>query len=62
MATCPGSLIMHMDGTVAGCTEDDEPDGCRGREAPHYGSSIRCVDWTLSGCDYCGIQTGPGTH
>jgi hypothetical protein len=27
VATCPGSLIVHADGTVAGCTEDDEPNG-----------------------------------
>jgi hypothetical protein len=25
MATCPGSLIVHADGTVAGCTEDEKP-------------------------------------
>jgi hypothetical protein len=23
MATCPGSLILHRNGTVAGCTLDD---------------------------------------
>ena len=28
--TCPGGLILHADGTVQGCTLDDEPDGCRG--------------------------------
>jgi hypothetical protein len=26
MASCPGSLIVHMDGTIAGCAEDDAPD------------------------------------
>src|SRR5205823_13962790 len=28
--TCPGSLIVHGDQSIAGCTEDDEPDGCFG--------------------------------
>ena len=23
--TCPGSLIVHVDGTIAGCTLDEEP-------------------------------------
>jgi hypothetical protein len=26
MATCPGSLIVHRDGTTAGCTNDDDQD------------------------------------
>jgi len=30
VATCPGSLIVHADGTTAGCTEDDERGGCAG--------------------------------
>jgi len=25
--TCPGSLIVHADRTIAGCTEDDERGG-----------------------------------
>jgi hypothetical protein len=33
--TCPDALIIHADGTIAGCTEDDEPDGCRGRVQRH---------------------------
>ena len=56
VATCPGSLIVHADGTVAGCTEDDERDGCAGRELRHEGASVRCWVWSLGGCDYCGVQ------
>jgi hypothetical protein len=51
--TCPGAFIVHVDSTVAGCTEDDEPDSCRGRELQHQGDAIRCWVWTLAGCDHC---------
>jgi hypothetical protein len=54
--TCPGSLIFHADGTVAGCTEDDEPGGCRGRDKRHDGDPIRCYVWSLGGCNYCGVH------
>jgi hypothetical protein len=56
VATCRGSLILHFDGTVLACTEDEEGDGCHSHEQRHEGSPIRCVDWTVAGCDYCGIQ------
>jgi hypothetical protein len=49
-------LIVHADGTVAGCTEDDERDGCHGRELRHEGDPIRCYVWTFAGCDECGVQ------
>ena len=54
--TCPDSLVVHADGTVAGGTEDDERGGCRGRELRHEGGPIRCYVWSLKGCDYCGVQ------
>ena len=57
MATCPGSLIVHADGTVAGCTEDDEPDGCRGRDERHDGGTVRCIKWYPEGCNYCGVHS-----
>jgi len=56
VASCPGSLIVHFDGTVAGCTLDDDEDVCRGRELRHEGSPIRCVDWSLDGCTKCGVH------
>jgi hypothetical protein len=37
----PGGLIVHAYGTVAGCTEDDEQEGCRGRELRHEGDPLR---------------------
>jgi hypothetical protein len=55
VATCSGSLIVHRDGTVAGCTNDDDSDGCAGRDLRHEGDPTRCVEW-FGGCNYCGVQ------
>jgi hypothetical protein len=46
---------VHADGTVAGCTEDDE-DGCAGRELRHQGDTVRSLVWSLDGCNHCGVQ------
>jgi hypothetical protein len=43
--TCPGALILHADGTIAGCTLDDDE-----------GDPVRCYVWTLAGCNYCGVH------
>jgi len=56
MATCPGGLILHADGTVAACTLDEDEDGCRGRDLRHEGDPIRCWVWTLGGCNHCGVH------
>jgi hypothetical protein len=55
MGSCSGSLIVHRDGTVAGCTNDDDHDGCRGRDLRHEGDPTVCVDW-FDGCTYRGVQ------
>jgi hypothetical protein len=52
VATCPGSLIVHADGTVAVCSEDDERDGCRGRNERHDGGKVRCIKWFADARDY----------
>lgn len=54
--TCPGGLIVHADGTVAGCTNDDDQDGCRGRELRHEGDPIVCWKWWEEGCNVCGLH------
>jgi len=56
VATSPGSLIVLADGTVAGCTLDDEREGCSGRDERHDGGTVRCIKWCASGCDYCGVH------
>ena len=42
VATCPGSLIVHTDGTVAGCTNDELEDGCNGADTRHQGDPLTC--------------------
>jgi hypothetical protein len=55
MGTCPGSLILHRDGTTAGRTNDDDADGCAGRELRDEGDPTSCLDW-FGGCHYCGVH------
>jgi hypothetical protein len=53
--TCPGALILHLDGTIAACTMDDETEGCSGRDARHQGDQRSCIDeWRR--CDRCGVH------
>ena len=54
--SCAGSLIVHViDRTAAGCTLDDEPDGCAGIELRHEGDPTDCVaEW--GGCNHCGVH------
>ncbi len=40
MDNCPGGLIEHADGTIAGCTIDDDEDGCPA--ASYYMRATRC--------------------
>ena len=54
--TCRGSLVVHGDNTVAGCTLDEDEDGCHGRELRHEGDPVPCIVWTPSGYNYCGVQ------
>jgi hypothetical protein len=54
--TCPGSLIVHADGTIAGCTEDDEPGGCRGRDERHDTGPVCCIEAYAEGCNGCGVH------
>ena len=56
MPNCAGSLILHrVGGAVAGCTYDDEPEGCAGRDRRHEGDPADCVtEW--AGCNTCGVH------
>ena len=40
---------------LAGCTYDDEPDGCAGIELRHEGDPTDCLaEW--GGCNRCGVH------
>ena len=54
--TCPGSLIVHVDGTSRAAHSTKNLDDCRGRDERHDGSPLRCITW-WGRCDYCGIQS-----
>ena len=53
---CVGSLILHEDGTVAGCSEDEESERCRGQKLRHEGEPKRCWRWWDGDCNRCGIH------
>jgi hypothetical protein len=53
MPNCPGGLILHVDGTIAGYTNDETED-CRGLEEHHEDAQTTC--WEERGrCDRSGI-------
>jgi hypothetical protein len=52
----PVAKLCHTHDQGAGCTEDYEAKGCRGRELRHEGDPVRCWIWSLGGCNYCGVQ------
>ena len=54
--SCTGSLILHVVvGTAAGCSLDEEPDGCAGVDLRHEGDPTECVrEW--DGCNHCGVH------
>ena len=59
---CPGGLIVHLNGDIAACTEDDEPDGCTGRLAILQPvADVVCDQLTLSVRDRVdsGVREGP---
>ena len=42
-------------GEIARATEDDEIEGCAGRELRHEGDPTTCIAWYGGTCPYCGI-------
>jgi hypothetical protein len=55
VATCPGSLIVHTDGTVAACSNDELEGGCNGADARHQGDPRVCWRYWAEGCNHCRI-------
>jgi hypothetical protein len=53
--SCRGSLIQHLDGTPAGCTEVEDGHDCAGIDLRHESDPTTCVvEW--GGCNYCGVH------
>ena len=54
--SCAGSLIVHLiDRAAAGCTLDEEADGCAAIDLRHEGDPTGCVaEW--GGCNHCGVH------
>jgi hypothetical protein len=52
--SCTGSLIFHVDRTIAGCSLD-ESEECAGLEVRHEGDPKRCFEW-FGECNVCGIH------
>jgi hypothetical protein len=45
MPNCSGGLILHVDDAIAGCTLDDDVDGCVGRDERHEDAPVVCWKW-----------------
>jgi hypothetical protein len=52
----PAQFEPFEQGATPGCTNDDDADGCRGRELRHEGDPTACTDWFEDGCNYCGVH------
>lgn len=50
---CPGTMVLHLDGTPAACSEELDGRCCPGDDRPHLGA-ISCGDLLgLGGCEAC---------
>jgi hypothetical protein len=53
MASCPGQLVVHSDGSVAYCTEGREGPACAGLDRPHRRGVFTCSLVSDEPCAYC---------
>lgn len=57
MAQCGGTLVVHLDSTVAACTEEFEGRCCAGSHADHAGGAASCQAVLGPGaCETCAAQ------
>lgn len=53
-ASCPGTLLYHLDASLAACTEELEGRGCPGPDRAHQGGSTTCeAVLGPSACELC---------
>jgi len=53
MKSCPGQLVVHRDGTVAYCTEEQDGRACAGEDRPHRRGVLACRVVTRDPCSAC---------
>jgi hypothetical protein len=53
MSSCAGQLVVHRDGTVACCTEEQEGRSCAGEDRPHRRGVCACRLVRNDDCPYC---------
>lgn len=53
MASCPGQLVIHRDGSVAYCTEKQAGRSCPGEDRPHRRGVVACRLVSGERCPYC---------
>jgi hypothetical protein len=57
-AECGGSLLIHVDGTTAACTEELEGRPCAGTEAAHRRPPCSCEEILGRGaCEVCALES-----
>ncbi len=57
MDQCGGALLVHLDSTMAACTEELEGRCCAGPDAAHRGGIVSCQDVLgLGGCETCAFE------
>lgn len=50
---CPGTMVVHLDGSPAACSEELDGRGCPGGDRPHLGA-ISCDELLgFGGCEAC---------
>ena len=53
MTSCAGQLVVHRDGSVAYCTEEQAGRLCAGEDHPHRRGIFACRLVRGEACDYC---------
>lgn len=53
MEGCPGWLVVHDDGDLAGCTEEGNGRRCPGHDVHHAGGALSCRMVVGGPCDRC---------
>ena len=53
MTSCAGQLVVHRDGSVAYCSEEQAGRSCAGEDRPHRRGVVACRLVNSQDCPYC---------